>query len=169
MSRCCRTFTAALVFLILASGPAARADEPPKADRILVLKSARLLELLKDGAVLRSYPIALGGHPRGTKRRRGDSRTPEGLYIIDGRNSDSHFHRALHISYPNAEDRALARAAHRDPGDAIFIHGMPERAGRADPVRFFKDWTDGCIAVGNTAIEQIWNAVADGTPIEIRP
>lgn len=170
MSRCCRTFAAAvLVFLILASGMPARAGDPPKADRILVLKSARLLELLRNGAVLKSYPIALGGHPRGTKRRRGDGRTPEGLYVIDGRNPDSRFHRALHISYPNAEDRALARAARRDPGDAIFIHGLPEGGGRTDPVRFFKDWTDGCIAVGNTAIEQIWNAVPDGTPVEIRP
>lgn len=143
---------------------------PLKADRILVLKSARKLELLRDGRVLKAYPIALGEHPRGTKHVSGDGRTPEGTYYIDARQPVSRYHMALHISYPNAADRAQASAAGRDPGGDIMIHGLPNGyRGPLDPVRFYKDWTDGCISVGDTAIEEIWRAVAVGTPIEIRP
>lgn len=141
----------------------------PKADRIVIIKSHHVLELVRDGAVLKSYPIALGRHPIGPKRRRGDSRTPEGVYIIDGRTTKTIYHRELHISYPNARDLARAKAAHVNPGGQIFIHGMPPRFGHTDPVRFFRDWTNGCIAVGNIAIEEIWDAVSDGTAVEIRP
>lgn len=144
-------------------------EESTKADWILILKSQRELRLIRNGKILKSYPIALGRNPVGTKRRRGDGRTPEGLYLIDGRNAESVFTRSLHISYPNIEDRAQARAAGDDPGDRIMIHGMPEDAGKPDPVHFFRDWTDGCVAVGNTAIMEIWDAVADGTPVIIRP
>lgn len=158
-----------LLFAAVATAPPAAAQPVAKADRILVLKSKRKLLLLRGGVVLKSYPIALGPHPRGPKRWEGDGRTPEGLYVIDGRLAQTPYHLALHISYPSDADIARARAAGRDPGDAIMIHGMPERFGHTDPVRFFRDWTDGCIAVGNIAIEQIWNAVDDGTPIEIRP
>jgi murein L,D-transpeptidase YafK len=101
--------------------------------------------------------------------RLGDGRSPEGIYRVDGRNPRSRYRLSLHLSYPNAADTARARAAGIDPGDGIFIHGMPRYFGRADPVRFFVDWTDGCIAVGNVAIEEIWDAVDDGTPVEIRP
>lgn len=141
-----------------------------KADRIVVLKSERKLLLMRHGAVLRSYPIALGPHSRGPKRATGDGRTPEGVYLIDGRHPHSPYHLALHISYPDAADRAYATAAHVDPGGDIFIHGLPAwYGGPKDPNRFYKDWTEGCISVGDTAIEQIWAAVDDGTPIEIRP
>ena len=140
-----------------------------KADRVRVLKSQRRLELLQAGNVLKSYPIALGPHPRGPKRRYGDGRTPEGTYLIDGRTARTPYHRALHISYPDYYDVARARAAHVSPGGAIFIHGMPASFGHHDPVRFFVDWTNGCIAVGNIAIEEIWSAVADGTPIDLLP
>ena len=142
---------------------------PLWADRVLVLKAQRRLDLLRNGVAFKSYPIALGPHPRGPKRRAGDGRTPEGVYLIDGCNPYTEFHRELHISYPNAADRARARAAHVNPGGEIYIHGMPLRFGHTDPVKFFVDWTDGCIAVGNIAIEEIWDAVPDGTPIEIRP
>lgn len=107
-------------------------------------------------------------HPVGAKRRRGDGRTPEGIYVIDGRTRQT-IYLALHISYPNAEDRARSGTAHMSPGGNILIHGMPARFGRTDPVRFFKNWTNGCIAVGNIAIEEVWEAVDDGTPVEIRP
>jgi murein L,D-transpeptidase YafK len=164
---------AALVLVLLvaavATVPGAAARPVEKADRILVLKAKRRLLLLRDGVVLKSYPIALGRHPRGRKRFEGDGRTPEGLYVIDGRLVQTPYHLSLHISYPSERDRERASAAGRAPGGAIMIHGMPERFGRTDPVRFFRDWTDGCIAVGNIAIEEIWNAVDDGTPIEIRP
>lgn len=159
----------ALVLLCLTATAPLRAEERPKADRILVLKRQRQLQLLRGGVVLKAYPIALGPHPVGPKRRRGDGRTPEGVYIIDGRTRQTAYRLALHISYPNAEDRARARAAQVPPGDSILIHGMPARFGRTDPVRFFSNWTNGCIAVGNLAIDEIWDAVDDGTPIEIRP
>lgn len=148
---------------------AAAGDVPLHADRILVIKSERVLELLRDGVVLKSYPIALGRHPKGAKDRLGDGRTPEGIYVVDGRSTDTPFHAKLHISYPNEVDRARAQAAHVRPGGEIFIHGMPARFGHTDPVKFFHDWTNGCIAVGNIAIEEIWNAVSDGTEIDIRP
>jgi murein L,D-transpeptidase YafK len=150
--------------------PAAFALPTLKADKILVLKSARKLELLKDGVVLRTYPIALGASPIGPKRAGGDGKTPEGLYTIDARQPHSHYHLALHISYPNAEDRGRAAAAHRDPGGDIEIHGLPGwYEGPLDPVRFDKDWTHGCVSVGDRAIEEIYAAVDIGTPIEIRP
>jgi murein L,D-transpeptidase YafK len=149
-----------------ASSPAAVVPQP---DRIVVLKSQRLLELVHDGEVLKSYPVALGGHPLGAKRRAGDGRTPEGFYVIDWRTEHTSYHLALHVSYPNPEDRRHAQKAGENPGDAIFIHGMPARFGHTDPVRFFTDWTNGCISVGNVAIEEIWATVPDGTPVEIRP
>jgi len=144
-------------------------DMPYFADRILVIKSERVLELLHDGVVLKSYPIALGSHPDGPKYRKGDGRTPEGVYLIDRRSTKTAYRLELHVSYPNADDRARARAAGDKPGGGIFVHGMPRRFGQNDPVRFFRDWTDGCIAVGNIAIEEIGDMVVDGTPIEIRP
>jgi murein L,D-transpeptidase YafK len=165
----------ALALFLLSLGPdlamaaVETANVPATADKILVLKGQRLLELLRGGVVLKSYPIALGPQARGPKHRSGDGKTPEGLYVIDGRHAQTPYHLALHISYPSAADEVHAAAAHRDPGGAIFIHGLPESYGHADPIRFYKDWTEGCIAVGNTAIEEIWNAVRDGTPIEIRP
>ena len=163
---------AALVVILAGFYARAALAEPgssDKADRILVLKSERKLLLMRHGAVLRSYPIALGTHFLGPKRASGDGRTPEGLYFIDGRHAHSPYHLALHISYPNAADRARSAAAHVDPGGDIFIHGLPAWYGPKDPDRFYKDWTKGCISVGNTAIEEIWTAVGDGTPIEIRP
>lgn len=157
------------LFATTAPSVALVAEKLGKADRILVLKGKRELRLLRDGVTLKSYPIALGEHPKGPKRRAGDGRTPEGIYIIDGRIDRTPYHLGLHISYPNEADLADAQAARAAPGGAILIHGMPARFGRTDPVRFFKDWTNGCIAVGNIAIEEIWNAVDDGTPVEIRP
>jgi murein L,D-transpeptidase YafK len=140
-----------------------------KADRVLVLKSERRLVLLRQGEILASFPIALGGDPTGPKLREGDKRTPEGVYAIDGRNPQSPYHLSLHLSYPGPRDVARARTIGAAPGGDIAIHGMPNRYGRFDPVRFYKDWTDGCIAVGNLAIEEIWRRVEDGTPVEIRP
>src|SRR6185437_8754490 len=144
----CRRLLAGLVLLLTAPYPAA-ADGIGKADLVLVLKSAHRLILLRDGIVLKDYPIALGRHPQGPKQRRGDGKTPEGGYVIDRRFTDTPYHLALHISYPNAADVKRARARGVSPGGEILIHGMPERFGHTDPVRFFRDCTDGCIAVGN--------------------
>jgi murein L,D-transpeptidase YafK len=146
--------------------PAAFALATLKADKILILKSARKLELLKGGVVLKTYPVALGANPIGPKRSAGDGRTPEGIYTIDARQPHSLYHLALHISYPNTTDRVQAAAAHRDPGGDIEIHGLPGwYEGPLDPVHFDKDWTHGCVSVGDRAIEEIYAAVDVGTLI----
>jgi len=163
-----RLFLVFLLIVSFSSLPVATAAPLGKADHVLVLKKARELQLLQGDTLLKSYPIALGAHPVGPKHRHGDSKTPEGMYVIDGRTTHTPYHLALHISYPGPTDKARAHAAHVSPGGAILIHGMPARFGHTDPVRFFVDWTNGCISVGNIAIEEIWNAVDDGTPIEIR-
>ena len=127
------------------------------------------MELLAKGTVFRSYKIALGGEPLGPKTCQGDHRTPEGIYSIDARNSASKFHRALHVSYPNGEDRRRAAAAHCSPGGDIMIHGLPNGYGRIGAAHRLHDWTDGCIAVTDEEIEEIWRLVPNGTPVEIRP
>lgn len=135
----------------------------PEVTEVRVFKADRLMELYSGATRLRSYDIALGQNPLGHKQQRGDSRTPEGRYRIDRRNPESRFHLSLGIDYPNAEDMARAQAAGIDPGGDIFIHGLGERS------RFSRyrrgDWTDGCIAVSNREIEEIYAMVRDGTPI----
>jgi murein L,D-transpeptidase YafK len=159
-----------LVFLIaMVITLPAPAGAAVKADRIVVLKQKHELLLMHGRIVLKAYPIALGFRPVGAKRWQGDGRTPEGFYQIDGRLSDSHYHLALHISYPSAKDQLRADAAHQPVGGAIMIHGMPEWFAGDPELLFAADWTNGCIAVSNAAIEEIWRTVDDGTPIEIRP
>lgn len=138
-------------------------------DRVVVRKRARTLTLWYAGFPVRIYRIALGRAPSGDKRHMGDGRTPEGLYWIDGRNRGSRFHRSLHISYPSAMDQLEAREAGHVPGGAIMIHGLPAGAGWIGKHHARLDWTEGCIAVTNEEIDEIWELVADGTPIEIRP
>ncbi|MBZ5684547.1 MAG: L,D-transpeptidase family protein [Acidobacteriia bacterium] len=145
------------------------ASKPLHADRVVVLKKERTLQLLSGGRVIRSYKVALGGDPVGAKTRQGDHKTPEGIYVLDSRNAHSQFHRSIHISYPNARDRAAARTKGISPGGDVFVHGLPNGYGWAGASHRLKDWTDGCIAVTDDEIEEIWKAVADGTAIEIRP
>jgi len=139
------------------------------ADRVVVLKRERTLQLLNRGKVIRSYKVALGADPIGPKTRQGDHKTPEGIYVLDSRNVHSQFHKAIHISYPNARDRAAARRQGVSPGGDVFVHGLPNGYGWVGAFHRLKDWTDGCIAVTNGEIDEIWQAVPDGTPIEIRP
>ena len=139
------------------------------ADRIVVFKSDRRMTLLSGGRPLKTYTIALGFGEPGAKSREGDGRTPEGRYYITGRNPDSAYHLSLRISYPDAQDIAAARALGVAPGGDIMIHGMRNGLGWLGPLAQSRDWTAGCIAVTNTEIEEIWHAVADGTPIEILP
>jgi len=121
------------------------------------------------GYAVLQYRVALGPNPVGDKLRARDGRTPEGVYTIDGRNPDSEFHRALHISYPNAADERSAREAGDEVGGEIMIHGLPDDAAWMGTEHARFDWTEGCIAVSNEEIDEIWKLVADGTPIEIRP
>ena len=170
-----------LLALGLATGGVATADiatgsavdragsDEGAADEIVVRKSERKLYLLRAGEVVRSYDIALGRSPEGHKQREGDLRTPEGTYLIDWRKTDSEFYLALHISYPNEQDRRAARRRGVDPGGMIMIHGLPNelKYPRRDYLR--SDWTDGCIAVSNAAMIDLWLSVPDQTPITILP
>jgi murein L,D-transpeptidase YafK len=168
----CETVSGILAELFGDSPVAAPEPEPPApqlADRVVVRKSKRTLELLHDGALFESFPISLGREPRGSKQEEGDGRTPEGVYLIDSRSMQTRYTRALHISYPDGKDRDRARAMKVEPGGAIFIHGLPSDYGPFDPPEWYRDWTEGCISVGNAAIVKIWDAVPDGTPIEILP
>lgn len=138
-------------------------------DRIVVDKASRLMRLMHGSRVIRSYDICLGSRPAGPKTCRGDRRTPEGHYVIDGRNAGSKYHLSLHISYPNGRDLRAARKRGCRPGGNIMIHGQPsELYHRGPPLSSF-DWTTGCIAVTNPEIDEIWRLVPDGTPIEILP
>lgn len=164
-----RALGVAVVCISLLLFGGASAEELPKVDSLVVLKSERKLMLMRGGDVLRTYRVALGIKPVGPKRQRGDERTPEGEYRIDARNPGSRFHRALHISYPNAEDRAEARALGVAPGGSIMIHGLPPDRAKLGKDHYLWDWTNGCIAVNNREMDEIWAAVDVGTPISIRP
>jgi len=162
-------FLATLLLLATFGCAPASADvaDWPQADFVLVDKSERVLTLFADGKPYRNYQgIQLGDAPEGHKQFEGDERTPEGRYRIDYGNEQSSYYLSLHISYPDDDDRAYAAERGRSPGGAIFIHGQPNwlPAGRLPG-----DWTDGCIALTNAEIEELWQLVPDGTPIEIQP
>jgi murein L,D-transpeptidase YafK len=163
-----RSVVLGLGALALGSGRALGAAPVERADHVLVIKATRTLYLVKQGQPLAQFTVELGKNPVGPKIERGDGRTPEGFYVIDRRNPESNFHRALHINYPNTEDMMRAEEIGVDPGGNVAIHGYPASYGPFDPIGDHKDWTDGCIAVGNRAIERIWDSVVDGTPVEIR-
>jgi murein L,D-transpeptidase YafK len=162
-------FSALAVGLLFASMMAQSPQTVPHADHVVVLKKERTLALLSQGKVVKTYKVALGGDPVGPKTRQGDHKTPEGMYILDFRNAHSQFYRSIHISYPNERDRALARKDGVSPGGDVFVHGLPNGYGAVCAAHRLKDWTDGCIAVTNAEIDEIWKAVPDGTQIEIRP
>lgn len=142
---------------------------PPKADSILILKKAHLLELISAGKVIRTYHVALGRGGLAPKQREGDGLTPEGHYVIDAKYANSNYHRALHVSYPNADDLKRAAKLGVSPGGAIMIHGLPNGKGFIGAAHRLYDWTLGCIAVTNAEIDEIWNIVPVGTPVEIDP
>ncbi len=140
---------------------------PVMADKVLVLKSERKLLLMKGNEVLKTYTVSLGANPVGFKVREGDHKTPEGSYVLDRHNSHSLYHKSIHISYPNTDDVVRARKLGVPTGGDLFIHGLPN--DYEGPTQELGDWTEGCIAVTNAEIEEIWRVVADGTPIEIKP
>lgn len=145
------------------------ADEKFVADSVLVDKSERKLYLIRDGVKYREFRVAFGPRPRGHKLHVGDERTPEGQYILDFKYEDSDFYKAIHISYPNEEDVRRAAEHGVDPGGSIMIHGMPNNATLPPNLIQKFNWTDGCIAVTNEEMDEIWRRVEPGTPIEIRP
>lgn len=139
------------------------------ADRIVVHKSQRRLELLRGGAVVAEYPIRLGLNPAGHKLHEGDFRTPEGHYYLSRRNPRSEFFLSIGVSYPNDADRRRARGNGRAPGGSIMIHGHPNVPRKPADYYARNDWTDGCIAVSNSDMVDIWLRTKVGLPIEIRP
>lgn len=144
---------------------------PPRlqADAILIEKSERKLTLLLGNKPVKVYRVALGFAPEGKKTTQGDGKTPEGVYRIDSRNPGSHYHKSLHISYPNAADRAQAAKRHVSPGGDVYIHGLGSKFGWVGAEHRLKDWTLGCVAVTNEEIDEIWQAIPDGAVVEIRP
>lgn len=140
-----------------------------KVDLVRVEKSGRRMQLLSGEAVVKEYKIALGARPVGHKRWEGDERTPEGRYVLDWRNPKSMAYKSIHISYPNMQDMAAAKSVGVSPGGAIMIHGAANGYGWWGWVLQLIDWTDGCIAVTNQEMDEIWTLVQDGTPIVINP
>jgi murein L,D-transpeptidase YafK len=166
-----RSLLALTLFLLAACGSANSQprvlSKDTKADRLLVDKSERvLIAYAGNREIVRYKNIRFGDAPTGHKQFEGDERTPEGTYRINGRNPASAYHLSLRISYPNAADRAFAKAKGRSPGGDIFVHGQPN-TWPGPPIA--RDWTDGCIALSNAEIKQLWDIVPDGIPITIRP
>lgn len=155
--------------VLYAVQPVAPSEGEQKADAILILKKDHLMELLSRGKVIRTYKVALGQGGLAPKRREGDARTPEGHYVIDAKYEHSKYHKALHVSYPDAEDRRRAAKLGVSPGGAIMIHGLPNGKGWVGSRHRLFDWTLGCIAVTDEEIDEIWTRVSVGTSVEIRP
>jgi len=136
--------------------------------KILVLKNQRKLILFENDQEIKTYKISLGFQPIGHKQFEGDGKTPEGLYTINDKNSKSAYHLNLGISYPNEKDKAYANSKNKNPGGDIKIHGLKNNMINIGKLHRFKDWTLGCIALTNSEIEELFNHVEKGTPIEIR-
>ncbi len=138
-------------------------------DHVVVDKSDKQLYLMHAGKVVRSLHVVFGAEPEGHKQQQGDERTSEGNYTLDYKNSHSQFYRSIHISYPNSKDRANTRRLGVNPGGAIFIHGQKNGWEWLSFVSVYFNWTDGCIALKNSDMNEVWKSVKLGTPIEIRP
>lgn len=166
-----RLAIAAVALLALLNSLPARAMVAPLAggSRILIKKSARKLFLINDGHLVDDFTISLGDDPLGPKEKSGDERTPQGTYRVNWKNPHSHYFLSLHLSYPNAADRARASRLHVNPGDDIMIHGYPNN--RRHPLSYYRnrDWTQGCIAVSDRAMTVLWKYVQPGTIVQIDP
>jgi murein L,D-transpeptidase YafK len=154
---------------LAACGRSKNEINPRHADRILILKSSHTLSLMRGNRTLQTYKVALGRDPVGPKTLRGDHKTPEGEYVVDSLKANSRFYRALHISYPNEADRERARNNGQDPGGDVEIHGIENGLGWIGGLHRTVDWTDGCIALTDPEMQQIWTSVGVGSPVEIRP
>ena len=156
-----------LMVVFLFASPSAYSAE--QADMVLVVKSQQKLYLKKDEKILKIYNVVFGANPKGHKEKEGDERTPEGKYLLDYKKSDSAYYKAIHISYPNEQDLQKAKEMGVNPGGQIMIHGQRNGFGWLSFIMQWFNWTDGCIAVTNKEMDEIWNAVEVGTPIEIQP
>jgi murein L,D-transpeptidase YafK len=170
----CSAFLAGFIFTAVQSGATFSGAQTarltlPKADRVVVLKTARKLILMREDRVLRIYRVALGRYPLGHKQQEGDAKTPEGAYTLDFKLKDSAFYKAIRVSYPNGQDISYAHARGVEPGGKIMIHGLPNKLSAARVGHPMIDWTQGCIAVTNREMDEIWRMVDPGTPIEIHP
>ncbi len=151
------------------SQAATSAEALPIADRVVVAKSERRLYLMRGGVPFRSFRVWLGLVPQGRKEQEGDFRTPEGSYRLDAKNARSDYFLSIHVSYPNSSDLAQARRAHVAPGGAIMIHGLPNLPKHPSDYYFRNDWTNGCIALTNDDMLEVWLLTRVDTPIEIKP
>lgn len=158
----------ALVILMFLAGGVAQAS-PFSVDHIVVKKGDRKMFLFNEGRLVKYYPISLGDNPIGHKVQQGDERTPEGRYKLTHKNAQSRFYRSIHVDYPNAEDRKKAKLMGVHPGGQIKIHGLPNKQKYPTDVYLGMNWTNGCIAVSNKAMDELWSAVKFNTPIEILP
>lgn len=166
-----RLVCVSLIASVLAFGDLqpAQAGDFPVADSVVVDKGNRKLHLLKEGTAFRTFDIALGFAPEGDKEEEGDQKTPEGVYRLDGRNPDSDYFLSIHVSYPNSSDIAAARSKGKDPGGQIMIHGQPNIPNYSRAYYAREDWTNGCIAVSNSDMIDIWLMTPDDVPIQIIP
>jgi murein L,D-transpeptidase YafK len=157
------------MILVLLIGMLGAEASATKADQVFVVKSERTLTVFSQGKVLRTYKMALGGVPVGAKEQEGDHKTPEGHYILDRRNANSRFYKSIHVSYPNERDKQRAAQRGVSAGGDIMIHGLPNGFGWLGATHRARDWTDGCVAVTDSEMDEIWELVPDGTSIEFRP
>lgn len=149
--------------------PAAHGSDFPLADKVLIEKEKRKLHLMKDGQPFRTFDIALGVAPIGDKNQEGDFKTPEGSYMLDARNPDSDYFLSIHISYPNGSDRDEARTRGVAPGGQIMIHGQPNTPTYSAGYYQREDWTNGCIALSNSDMIDIWLMTPNSVAVEILP
>ncbi len=161
-----RFFKSSLLFLCLIIPAIGNAET---IDSVLVIKKQRIMMLLKGGDIVKTYRISLGKDPVGHKVKEGDKKTPEGTYYIESRKADSKYYRALKISYPNETDRQKASDMGVSPGGLIMIHGLPKDLESVGRSHRLLDWTDGCIAVTNEEMDQLWDLVPVGIPVIIQP
>ena len=164
-----KRLTTRLLPLVLLAPTLLQAGDFPVADEVIIEKADRVLHLLNEGKIFRTFKIALGIRPQGDKKKEGDFKTPEGKYLLDLRNPNSDYFLSIHVSYPSVTDRREANENGLDPGGSIMIHGQPNAPSRSETYYRTQDWTNGCIAVSNSDMIDIWLMTGENTPIEIRP
>jgi len=160
-----------IIFLVLLSF-STLAEPVQMADKVIIKKSTRMLYLSANGKIYKKYHISLGIVPTGAKEIEGDMRTPEGIYILDWRQESKLYNKSIHISYPNKKDIAKAKELNASAGGMIMIHGTPSNWSLSpigDWLPMLLDWTEGCIALSNDDMEEVWEQTTKGTAVYIVP